>query len=406
MVISLGYCLVMPKKTQITLPSSYVDIIDQMDQNISIPDIEEKIIADAIDLFEAKWGSIKYYYGHQFVNGVTTVPPRFRIKPRKRGFSYKTIERNKPHLMNSKTIREAHPESNPQLKSIVLAPLRMDENTTAIVSLLDTKDRELSDCDNKLLTDFGIAYGRALNMAHKFAAEKRAAVNREKFMSFAAHEIKNPLMALSGYVQLIQRSMAKKKPVNEKWLDKMSDEVVRMKSLIEELLSVKHSQGGELSYAKEKISLRQLLDQVCDNFKVRNPSRTLKMRFKTLDKEMFIIGDEIKLTQVFINLLNNAHKFSEAGLDIKITISETDDYFEIAIKDQGIGIAVEEVPYIFNEFYRGTNGEAKAGLGVGLFLVHSIVKSHNGTIGVESVLGEGTTITVKLPKTQDNVTKS
>lgn len=391
----------MPKKTQITLPSSYVDIIDQMDQNVAIPDIEKKIINAAVDLLDAKWGSIKYYYGNQFVDGFSTVPPRFRLKPRKRGFSYKTIERNKPHLLNTKVIREAHPESNPQLKSIVVAPLRMDGNTTAIVSILDTKDRVLTEEDSKLLTDFGLAYGRALKMAHKFAAEKRAAVNREKFMSFAAHELKNPLMALLGYVQLIQRALDKKKVINVQWTEKMSGEVVRMKSLIDELLSVKKSEDGELSYAKEKISLRRLLKQVFDNFKVRNPNRPLKLKFKVSTTEASILGDEIKLTQMFINLLNNAHKFSHEGSSITVTVTEASDCFEIAIMDKGIGIPIEEVPYIFKEFYRGKNGEHKKGLGVGLFLVHSIIQSHNGTIGVESVLGEGTTFTVKLPKTSD-----
>jgi signal transduction histidine kinase len=388
----------MHKTGKITLPSSFINILDELDENISVEDIEQRIIEHAVSMFDAKWGSIKYYYGNQFVSGYSSVPQNLRLKPRKRGFMFKTIEHNHPHLMTEKILREAHPEADPSLKSILLAPLRMDDTTVATVSLVDTKDRTLTKKDTQLLSDFGTVYGRLLKMAHAFAAENNAAKNRTNFMSFAAHELKNPLMAISSYAQLIKKNATKNNELKIEWLDKISTEVSRMTSLINELLDIKQSSNGDFTYKNEELSLKHLLSQVCENFRVRNAARELVVKYELADTATKIIGDEIKLTQVFINLLNNAHKFSEPNTSIILHIAEDDKNVSIAVIDQGMGIAVEEVPFIFNEFYRGTNGNKKKGIGIGLFLVKSIIDSHNGTIKVESRLGEGTTFTVILPK--------
>jgi signal transduction histidine kinase len=262
---------------------------------------------------------------------------------------------------------------------------------------VDNKDRTLSEEEIQLLDDFGTVYGRVLSMAHRFAAEKKASTNRDTFMSFASHEIKNPLMALTSYIQLLQRSLEKKSEVKTEWVSKMADEAARMKSLINELLNVRHPQGGTLTYNKTEMSLRELLTQVIDHFKVRYPKRKLRITYEVTDEKLHILGDQVKLSQVFINLLNNAHKFSDATSIINITVSQRESLYIVTVADKGIGISADELPFIFKEFYRGSNGENKKGRGVGLFLVKSILENHNGSIAVQSTLGKGTTFSITLP---------
>lgn len=391
----------MDKKNQITLPSSFIDIFDELNENVSVEKIERKIIDQALTLFNVRWGSIKYYYGDQFINGFTSVPEKYQLVPRKRGFMYRTMENSKPYLMSEKILRKAHPEAPSQVKSILLAPLRMDATTVATVSLVAHTDRRPTEEMMNKLEDFGIVYGRVLKMAHKFAAEKKAALNRDKFMSFAAHELKNPLMALASYNHIIKKTLENKSKVQPEWLDKMDHEISRMKSLINELLDVKQSQDGELNYSKSNLSLKKLLSQVCENFRIRNLDRQLSVRYNLKNGNDIISGDEIKLTQAFINLLNNADKFSPADTKISVIVKETGSFFEVAIEDKGMGIAADEVPFIFKEFYRGTNGEKKKGIGIGLYLVKSIINSHKGKIEVESHLGKGTSFKVYLPKHQN-----
>lgn len=388
----------MARKKQLSLPSNFADIIDLLGDSVSVAEIEAKIIEHATQAFTAKWGSIKYYYGEHFINGYSTVPPRLRLRPRKRGFMFKSVSRNTPQLMNKKVLHESHPEASPELKSILIAPLRMDENTFATISMIDDKDRTLSEKEVVLLDDFGTVYGRVLKMAHKFAAEKRANINRDKFMSFASHEIKNPLMALTSYIHLIKRSLEKNIQIKTDLLEKMSDETARIRSLIDELLNVRQSHEGELTYSPEPISLRTLLTEVFDNFKVRYPKRKLDITYQVTDEKLEIMADSVKLNQAFINLLNNAHKFSSPKTVINVTIASKNDKYVVNIIDQGIGISADEVPFIFKEYYRGSNGEHKKGIGVGLFLVKSIIENHSGTISVKSTLGKGTTFIVTLPQ--------
>lgn len=386
----------MANKDKITLPSSFIDIIDDLNENVSIEEIEKKIIEQARAIFNVPWGSIKYYYGNQFVDGYSSVPDEYKIQPRKNGYMFKTVQRSQPYLITEDILRKVHPEAHKNIKTILLAPLRMDADTVASVSLVDLIEHRPTTETMKMLEDFGMVYGRVLRMAHKFAAEKRASTNREKFMSFAAHELKNPLMTLSSYNHIIKKTLDNKGKIQAEWLEKMANEINRMKSLINELLDVKMSQEGELQYTKEKVKIKDLIRQVCDNFRITHPTRQLLIRYQIEDSDT-ILGDEIKLSQVFINLLSNAQKFSDEASKINVIVKKTDSFYEIFIEDKGMGISADEVPYIFNEFYRGTNGEKEKGIGIGLYLVKSIINSHHGKIRVESELGKGTNFKVYLP---------
>lgn len=381
----------------ITLPSGFIDTVSALDKDATVEEIELKIINQAISVFNGTWGSIKYYYGNQFVDGSTLVPPKYRLTPRERGFVFKTVNNNEPHIITEKMLRQAHPESHPRLKSILLAPLPMDERTVASVAILCDKNKKKTARLIKKLKDFGTVYGPLLKMAHKFAAEKVALKNRDKFMSFAAHELKNPLMALAGYKHLLQKKAATNKTIQLELIEKMDAEITRMKSLIDDLLDIRHSQNGELNYQKNALSLKLLLKQVAEHFKIRNPQRQLIEEYHYTNNDT-VLGDEIKLSQVFINLLTNADKFSEKNKEISISLIELPDSFKISVKDKGMGIPVEEQSYIFTEFYRGSNGEKRKGIGVGLYLVKSIIAGHKGRIEVESERGNGSTFTVYLPK--------
>jgi K+-sensing histidine kinase KdpD len=116
-----------------------------------------------------------------------------------------------------------------------------------------------------------------------------------------------------------------------------------------------------------------------------------------MNDKALLLADENKLVQVFINILQNAAKFSPSESLIKVSTQETTEYFKISIKDQGKGIEKKDLPHVFKDFYKGES-DVKEGMGLGLFLTKYIIDSHNGKIEIHSHKNTGTEVIVNLPK--------
>jgi len=227
--------------------------------------------------------------------------------------------------------------------------------------------------------------------------KKLAEEQKDAFMCIAGHELRTPLTSLLGYLSLMQKSQDSS-PAIANYLQKCYNSSVKMRGLITDFLDVSKVQQGQLSYEISIFDFDALILETVDNTQLEYPLHSIGIQGKT--GKMFQ-GDRRRIEQVIANLLNNAIKYSPGKDRIDVMLQQEDHQVTLKIKDYGIGIEQEETHKIFNKFYRAPGRNKIKGMGLGLYIVDQIVHFHDGTIQVESKIGEGTTFVVQLPLESD-----
>ena len=173
-------------------------------------------------------------------------------------------------------------------------------------------------------------------------------------------------------------------------------QTTRLDRMIGALLDLSYIQGGQLALTLAPVDLHELLQRLTDTLQLTLPAHTLTLES---DTPALLLGDELRLEQVFFNLIGNAAKYSPAGGTIRIRLERRGDELCVAVVDEGLGIPPGALPRLFEQFYRAPNVASGviAGMGLGLYLVREIVTRHGGSVAVESVEGQGSTFTVALP---------
>jgi signal transduction histidine kinase len=235
-------------------------------------------------------------------------------------------------------------------------------------------------------------------------AQKRAEDERVAFLDALAHDIKNPLGAAKGQMQLAQRRTDPATPDGQRVvrnLEAAERAVDRASALLGEVLDVAHFRAGrhlELHYAP--VDLVALSASVLEELQARSPEHHLTLESQA--PELVGMWDGPRLDRVVRNLLENAVKFSPDGGAIHLSLEEDGSRWAIMqVRDDGVGIPPDDLDRIFERFQRGRNVGGIRGNGIGLTGVRQIVLQHGGTIGVESQEGQGATFTVRLPLHHD-----
>lgn len=216
---------------------------------------------------------------------------------------------------------------------------------------------------------------------------------RKRLVSDISHEIRTPLNVLQNNLEAMVDGIF---PINNENLNSLNDEVIRFGKLLDNLNILKGFEEEKLAVNMEKISLNKLIASVINDFLVTVKDKGLKIHFNTdKKKDYYILGDENKLKQVFINLLSNSIKFTEEGGSIWVNIKENREQFIVEVIDNGIGIKKEDLPFIFERLYRGDKSRhEREGSGIGLTIVKKILILHSASINVESELEKGTKVTI------------
>ncbi|MFL5345999.1 MAG: ATP-binding protein [Hyalangium sp.] len=228
--------------------------------------------------------------------------------------------------------------------------------------------------------------------------EAQAALRvREEFMSIASHELKTPLTPLKLSLFTMERRITTGQPVELSSVLKSKRQVDRLAGLVDDLLDASRLELGKLDVSRAALEVGQLVAEVVDQF------RHAFDRPFTVDvprQRVWVQGDRDRLEQVLVNLLENAHKYSPAGELILVEVQESEDEVRIHVKDKGIGIPGADQAQVFQRFYRARNVSHRnfGGLGLGLFISHSICKLHGGNLTLSSAEGIGSTFTVALPR--------
>lgn len=217
---------------------------------------------------------------------------------------------------------------------------------------------------------------------------------QQQFLADVSHELRTPLTAVRGNADLMRQS----KTYDDQSIMVIQEESARMGRLVDDLLLLARADTGGLPMRQQRVQLDELFFEVFRKMQVLQKKTRVTLVVKEID-QVAVIGDPDRLDQVMINLVDNAIKYTTAGGTVDMSLSQANGMAQLVIHDSGIGIPPEDLPYIFNRFYRVDEGRARSqgGSGLGLSIVEWIIDAHQGKIEVESEVGVGTTFTVYLP---------
>ena len=242
----------------------------------------------------------------------------------------------------------------------------------------------------------------------KLLEENRDAENiRREFVANVTHELKTPLTSISGFVETLQSGADEDPAVRKRFLDIISIESARLARLIDDILIISDMERGKQGLHQEDINVRQAIEETVTALSPQAESRRIRIHMNCA-YEMYIGGDVDRFKQMMVNLIENAIKYSDPDGNVTITaekhtnpsVTEADeDRVVISVRDEGIGIAAENIPRLFERFYRVDKSRSKqaGGTGLGLAIVKHIAALFGAELRVESRVGEGTTFTVSFP---------
>lgn len=223
---------------------------------------------------------------------------------------------------------------------------------------------------------------------------------REHFAHIVSHELKSPLNAVQ------QNLMALEFEIGGSLTEVQKDKLARSKNRLNDLIKMINSwlkaisiDAQQMKDAFTQVSVKDEIARALENIQPYAQRKDIEIVTAFNEPIPTILGDGLGLSEAFGNLLSNAIKYSHDGSKVLVKAEECESDVLVSVKDEGIGIAPEDVPHIFEGFYRGKSGEAVAsGHGIGLAVSRQIIEAHRGSIAVESELGAGTTFVVRLPK--------
>jgi signal transduction histidine kinase len=272
-----------------------------------------------------------------------------------------------------------------------LAPLERVTDTALQITRADDLSRRIpyqgsaDDEVGKLIRSFNQTLSRLENL---FETQRR-------FIADVGHELRTPLTVIKGNVDLMRRIGCS----DEESLVGIDNEVDRLTRLVGDLLLLAQAESGKLPLDSRTVELDTLLLEAMQQMRVLAGER-LKLRLGEID-QVLVCGDQDRLKQVIVNLVGNAIKYTPDGGEVLVGLSKTESQAKLVVSDTGPGIPAEDLPHVFERFYRGEKSRTRSkdgkGFGLGLSIAYWIVRNHGGRIEVDSKEGQGTTFCVWLP---------
>jgi len=276
-----------------------------------------------------------------------------------------------------------------QTRSILGVPLKVKDTIIGVLEVLNKRGGEpFDEEDVKLLEILAAQAAVAIENARLF--------QQSDFISDLVHELRTPLTSIIGYAKLMLEH--KLEPATERrFLETIHREATRLSGLINDFLDLVRLESGRVKITKKPVQIRQLLEECIAIMRPQAEPRKIKIKLSTPPGPFYIPADEDRLRRVILNLLSNAIKFNRDEGLVEVKAELVGKELRISVSDTGIGILPEELPHIFEKFYRGRAEEEVSGSGLGLSIAKQIVEAHGGKIWVESTPGQGSTFTFTLP---------
>jgi len=278
----------------------------------------------------------------------------------------------------------------------VLTPLEAVTETALQITRADDLSRRIpydgppGDEVGQLITAFNQTLGRLENL---FNSQRR-------FLADVGHELRTPLTVIRGNVDLMRRMQQ----TDDESMDSIQSEVDRLTRLVGDLLLLAQAESGKITLVKKVVELDSLVLEALSQMRVLTKDR-LRLTLGEID-QVLVCGDEDRLKQVLVNLIGNAINYTPSGGEVVVGVGKENDRARITVSDDGPGIPKEDLPHVFERFYRGEKSRTRSrdgkGFGLGLSIAYWIVRNHDGKIEVASSEKGGTTFCIWLPLTKGN----
>jgi len=229
---------------------------------------------------------------------------------------------------------------------------------------------------------------------------KRLDQVKAELVANMSHEIKTPLTSIKGFAETLLNGAMDDRELCRRFLTIIDSEADRMARLINDSLTLSRLENQDQDVVIEPVKLHKIMVNILDIVDAAAKAKNIDVAFLEQDPDLSIDGNEDRLHQLMLNLVDNAIKYTPAGGKVTISIKDAGDDVFISVKDTGIGIAKEHIPRLFERFYRVDKGRSRSmgGTGLGLAIVKHVVMSMNGSIEVNSEVGRGSEFIVRLPK--------
>jgi heavy metal sensor kinase len=215
---------------------------------------------------------------------------------------------------------------------------------------------------------------------------------QQRLVADVSHELRTPLTTIRGNIDLLRRGATKDPKARQETLEAIEGEVTRMSRMVADLLLLAQADAG-IELDKKPVELDTVLLEVYRQGQLMADSVEVKLGH---EDQAVVMGDADRLKQLLLNLVDNAIKYTPAGGEIRLSLYHEQGWVQVAVSDTGIGILPEDLPHIFERFYRTDKARLRGGTGLGLSIAKWIAEAHGGHLTVESEVGKGSTFTVWL----------
>ena len=223
----------------------------------------------------------------------------------------------------------------------------------------------------------------------------QAETMKNDFISSVSHELRTPLTAIKGWGETAKMSLGTDEELVGRGLDVVLSEADRLSNLVEELLDFSRMQSGRLSLNMKPVDVSYLLAVATDMYTELGKKQGVEVSLAKPTENSFVFGDPDRLKQVFINVIDNAVKYTEKGGLVLVTETREEGCVKIIVKDTGVGIPAADIDRVKEKFFK--SNKTVRGSGIGLAVADEIMKQHNGLLFLESTEGVGTAVTIVLP---------
>ncbi|NNU90379.1 MULTISPECIES: ATP-binding protein [Anoxybacillus] len=238
----------------------------------------------------------------------------------------------------------------------------------------------------------------AVAVLRDMTEERRLDKLRKDFIANVSHELRTPIAMLQGYSEAIVDDIAATDEEKKELAKVIYDESLRMGRLVNDLLDLARMEAGHLTLHHEQVPLKPYIERIIHKFQALAKEKGVHLLVEMND-ELIVSFDPDRIEQVLTNLIDNALRHTDEGGEVRVIVDADEEVVRISVQDSGSGIPEEDLPFVFERFYKADKARTRgrSGTGLGLAIAKNIVEAHKGTITVHSKLGEGTTFTFTLP---------
>ncbi|WP_373892675.1 ATP-binding protein [Virgibacillus sp. CBA3643] len=244
----------------------------------------------------------------------------------------------------------------------------------------------------------------AVAVIRDMTEERRLDKFRKDFIANVSHELRTPISMLQGYSEAIVDDVAESKSEKNELAQIIHEESLRMGRLVNELLDLARMEAGNIQLNMETVDVEAYVDRVMKKFNGLANDNQIELSLSKNITESFVTIDPDRLEQVFTNLVDNAIRHTDEFGFVKVFVESNSNEFHVFIEDNGSGIPEEDLPFVFERFYKAdkarTKNKTKKGTGLGLAIAKNIIDAHYGVITVNSKVNQGTTFSFKIPQTK------